>query len=130
LTEARKGEKINLERENQPARVRRYRMNGWTNRETWLVNLWIGEGAIGDLHGVQEQARYFAETGESSAPYRMGEWLREQVQEVCDGYPTGDGLAADLLGAALAAVNWDEIARHFTDEAIQNEAEQTANANA
>ena len=105
-------------------------MNGWTNRETWLVNLWISEGAIGDLHGVEEQARYFAETGESSAPYRMGEWLREQVRGACDEYPTGDGLAADLLGAALASVNWDEIAEHYVEDAIRNEAEQTANANA
>ena len=104
--------------------------NGWSNYETWLVNLWLGEGIIGELHGVEEQARAFAESGESSAPHRMGEWLREQVQEVCDGYPTGDGLAADLLGAALASVNWDEIAEHYVEDAIRNEEEQTANANA
>jgi hypothetical protein len=42
----------------------------------------------------------------------------------------GDGLAADLLGAALAAVNWDEIAEHYVEDAIRNEEEQTANANA
>jgi hypothetical protein len=102
-------------------------MNGWTNRETWLVNLWISEGAIGDPQSVEEQARYFAESGESSAPYRMAEYLRESVREVCN---VGDGLAADLLGAALAAVNWDEIAEHYVEDAIRNEEEQTANANA
>lgn len=107
-------------------------MNGWTNRETWLVNLWIGEGAIGDPHGVDEQGRYFAERYEKhNACYRMAQWLKEQVTEIgCGSYPTGDGLAADLLGAALASVNWDEIAEHYVEDAIRNEEEQTANANA
>jgi hypothetical protein len=104
--------------------------NGWANYETWLANLWITEGALGDPMGVEEQARYFAENGEDAAPTRMGEWLFEQVQEVCDGYPTGDGLAADLLGAALSRVDWRTIGKHYTDEAIENERQQTENANA
>lgn len=104
--------------------------NGWANKETWLANLWITEGALGDPMGVEEQARYFAENGEDAAPTRMGEWLFEQVQEVCDGYPTGDGLAADLLGTALSRVDWYTIGKHYTDEAIENERQQTENANA
>lgn len=108
--------------------------NGWSNYETWLVNLWLGEGIIGDLHGVEEQARAFAESNDSDgnfAAYEMGRWLKEQVTEIgCGSYPTGDGLAADLLGASLSRVDWTEIGRHYTDQAIQNEAEQTENANA
>jgi hypothetical protein len=104
--------------------------NGWTNHETWLVNLWLGEGAIGDLMGVEEQGRYFAERNDKHVAVRkMSEWLREQV----DGIAIGDqpaGLAADLIGSAMAAVNWDEIAEHFVEDAIRNEAEQTENANA
>ncbi|CAB4149109.1 hypothetical protein UFOVP529_49 [uncultured Caudovirales phage] len=104
--------------------------NGWTNHETWLVNLWINEGAAGDLFEIEEQARHFAEMNdEPAATYKMGAWLREQV----DGIAIGDqpaGLAADLIGSAMAAVNWDEIAEHFVGDAIRNEAEQTENANA
>ena len=105
--------------------------NGWANYETWLANLWITEGALGDPMGVEEQARYFAENGEDAAPTRMGEWLKEQTEEMLDEADnrTG-GLAVDLLGAALSRVDWRTIGKHYTDEAIENERQQTENANA
>ena len=105
--------------------------NGWANKETWLANLWITEGVLGDPMGVEEQARYYAENGEDAAPSRMGEWLKEQTEEMLDeaNLRTG-GLAADLLGAALSRVDWRTIGKHYTDEAIENERQQTENANA
>ena len=105
--------------------------NGWSNYETWLANLWLGEGIIGDLHGVEEQARAFAESNDSDgnfAAYEMGRWLREEVSSTLPEATVG--LATDLLGASLARIDWTEIARHYTDDAIRNEQEQTANANA
>lgn len=106
--------------------------NGWANHETWLVNLWINEGAIGDPQEVEEQGRHFAETYEqSSATRKMAAWLREQVESIAIGDTlTASGLAADLLGSAMASVDWDEIAEHYVEDAIRNEEEQTANANA
>ena len=101
--------------------------NGWTNHETWLVNLWINEGLL-DLFEVGEQARHFAEQDEDNAAWEMAKWLREQVDEVIGDQPVG--LAADLIGSAMASVNWEEIAVHFTDEAIENERQQTENAEA
>lgn len=104
--------------------------NGWANHETWLVNLWINEGAIGDPQEVEEQGRHFAETYEqSSATYKMAAWLREQVEGLAIGELPA-GLASDLIGSALASVDWDEIAEHYVQDAIRNEEEQTANANA
>ena len=105
--------------------------NGWSNYETWLVNLWLGEGIIGELHGVEEQARAFAENNgsdETIAAYEMGKWLKEEVTNTLP--EAAVGLVTDLLGASLSRVDWREIAKHYTDQAIQNEAEQTANANA
>lgn len=105
-------------------------MNGWTNRETWLVNLWISEGEIGDPQEVDEQARYFAERNdEHAATRKMAEWLEEQVREISCGHISG-GLAGDLIGAAIAAVNWEEIAEHYVADQIKLEEELTANANA
>lgn len=105
--------------------------NGWANKETWLANLWITEGALGDPHGVGEQARYYAENGEDAAPSRMGEWLKEQTEEMLDeANLRTSGLAADLLGTALSRVDWCTIGKHYTDEAIENERQQTENANA
>ena len=105
--------------------------NGWANKETWLANLWITEGALGDPMGVGEQARYYAENGEDAAPTRMGEWLKEQTEEMLDeANLRTSGLAADLLGTALSRVDWRTIGKHYTDEAIENERQQTENANA
>ena len=108
--------------------------NGWANKETWLANVWIGDGALGDPMGVEEQARYFAENGEDAAPTRMGEWLKEQTEEMLTAYGSiplhATGLGADLLGTALARVDWYTIGKHYTDEAIENERQQTENANA
>lgn len=104
--------------------------NGWTNWETWVTNLWIDEGLL-DLFEVGEQARYFAETNDSDpnfAAYELGRWIREQVEEFIGEQPAG--LVSDYVGGCLSSVDWTEIARHHTDEAIRNEQEQTANAEA
>lgn len=101
--------------------------NGWTNWETWVTNLWINEGML-DQFEMGEQARHFAETDESTAAYEMGKWVREQIEEIVGEQPAG--LVSDYIGGCISAVNWTEIAGHYTDEAIQNEQEQTENANA
>lgn len=110
--------------------------NGWTNWETWVTNLWIDEGLL-DLFEVGEQARYFAETNDSDpnfSAYEMGKWMREQVESVIDElyFPpiSKSSLVSDLVSGCLSSVDWTEIAKHHTDEAIRNEQEQTENANA
>lgn len=66
--------------------------NGWTNYETWLVNLWHGESlaTITDLTADQAEA-----------------YVEETLEMACDS-----GFEGDLLRGAMAAVNWHEIAEH------------------
>jgi hypothetical protein len=107
-----------------------HKYNGWTNWETWVTNLWINEGLL-DQFEMGEQARYFAETDEESATYDMAGWIREQVENIIDELwlnKTSAGIVNDFVGGCLGDVNWMEIASHWVDEAIQNEKEQTANA--
>lgn len=81
--------------------------NGWTNYETWLVNLWTdGDGYVTELAATSEDHR-----GEAS------ERLRGYVQETyLDGVDAGATLASDLLNAAMSEVNWFEIVESRKEE--------------
>lgn len=69
--------------------------NGWTNRETWLVNVWYGDAL---------------EPGEFDSP----EALRDWIEEVCGPIPE-TGLIADMLGGAWDRVNWHELYEHYQE---------------
>jgi hypothetical protein len=64
--------------------------NGWTNYETWLVNLWHGESLATITDLTPEQAQ---------------EYVEETLEMACDS-----GFEGDLLRGALSAVSWKEIA--------------------
>jgi len=101
--------------------------NGWTNYETWCVNLWIeNEPGTYDYsrnlaRDALEAARDEADDSPSSLTVkeRAVRILADRLLEWVEGdlVPNlGDTLAADLLGAALSEVNWDEIASHYVEE--------------
>lgn len=97
--------------------------NGWTNYETWLVNLWM-DNEKGSQDFFREQAKEIYEdaaakpymTREEVARQRFADWLKEFHEE---NRPELPGVYGDLLGAALSAVNWDEIARHYIDAVLE-----------
>jgi hypothetical protein len=101
--------------------------NGWTNYETWLVNLWM-DNEQGSHEFFRETAREIYD-GHEPIPdtrltraevtrFRFADWLKEHHEE---NMPEMPGVYGDLLGGALSSVNWDEIARHYI-EAIEEEA--------
>jgi len=105
--------------------------NGWTNYETWLVNLWM-DNEQGSQEFFREKAREIYD-GDEPIPdarltraevtrFRFADWLKEYHEENRPEMPTC-GVYHDLLSGALSEVNWDEIARHYI-EAI----EEAANA--
>ena len=85
--------------------------NGWTNYETWLVNLWLGNepGTEGDCRDMAVEEI----NGQDSA-YQLGMTLKDYVEDILPDL--GASLAADLMGAALSEVNWQEIAEHYLED--------------
>ena len=63
--------------------------NGWTNRETWLVNVWGNPESREDV-----------------------QMLKEMLEEQYDELP--NGILKDMLD--LSAINWSELEEHFEEE--------------
>ena len=78
--------------------------NGWTNKETWLVNLWYGEA-------ITEQ---IAEQG-----YQDYCDIREYVEYIaheCEAMSCmPSGLLMDFINDAFSEVNWDELENHHNN---------------
>jgi hypothetical protein len=62
--------------------------NGWTNRATWLVNVWFNPESLDDV----QSARAAIEEAEDSVPDYMRDFL------------------------CTDEINWDELEAHFTTE--------------
>lgn len=113
------------------------RYNGWTNYPTWCVNLWLSndEGLYNEAQAKAEYAVIYADdhpniaaniwTEEETRRYVLAEDLKSWV---CDdlmpdlAVTAGDfagGLASDLIGYALGAVNWNEIADAWLVDAVE-----------
>ena len=76
--------------------------NGWANYETWCVNLWLTNEPTTD-----EDLTAIVKRNEES--YIKADRLQEYVASLNEEILDKAGLATDLLGNALAHVNWREI---------------------
>lgn len=85
--------------------------NGWTNYETWNVNLWMDNG--GSDSYWRERAEELRDVSD------LAREIREQHEE---NMPEVSGCFADL-GAALRSVNWYEIAEHYIADLEPEESE-------
>ena len=101
--------------------------NGWTNYETWAVNLWLdNEEGTHDYWREQAQSQWNLatptsySTREEVAIQCLAEVLKDEHDEARPEMP---GVYGDLLGAALEEVNWREIAVHFMDGIDKEESE-------
>jgi hypothetical protein len=98
--------------------------NGWTNYETWLVNLWM------DNDGSDSMVREWAEeclqdaidkgcdanSLRNDAAYELGQRIRMYHDEMQESTIEVFGVFADLINASLREVNWYEIAEHYTND--------------
>jgi hypothetical protein len=84
--------------------------NGWTNYETWRVNLEIFDGmTAGDFYSFSVYT--------SDCAHELGDDLKNYATEILESEGTS-GLTFDYAMAFLSAVNWREIAQHMIDDYI------------
>lgn len=97
--------------------------NGWTNYETWLVNLWIDNS--GDQDYWNDSSRDLFEyskgdstfTKEENAIADLADLMREYYDELAGQWmPDQSSMFADMINASMREVNWREIAEHYIDE--------------
>ena len=105
--------------------------NGWTNYETWAVNLWMSDSEMqaGYWQGVAEAI--VSEYSDESEVDHLAQATRELAEQMKNEYqsemPEVSGVWADLLGSAIERVDWREIAAHLV-EAAAEEIDQEANS--
>ena len=103
--------------------TRRY--NGWTNYETWCVNLWMSNdhGSYLYWQEISEKCCNNATddanvasgiwTKRGAARFRLADVMESEIRESAPDL--GASMFADLLGSALDEVNWHEIAQSWID---------------
>ena len=73
--------------------------NGWSNHETWLVNVWLGD--------------YFNERADE------GELITHEYIMLCVENAMAEyideayGLALDLILSVMSGINYRELAQHY-----------------
>ena len=91
--------------------------NGWSNYETWRINLEIFDGVtLEDLNTVEVD------------PYNLKDYLQEYAEEIVFldshiGNKTPSSLMEDYARAFLSDVNWYEIAEHIIKDHIEENQE-------
>ena len=93
--------------------MNRKEYNGWTNYETWLVALWVGNEPYLN-EAIQELVLQHADDHGFALDTTVKDFISELVNE---SVPEA-GLASDLIGAALSEVDWQDITEHYVDKLL------------
>lgn len=97
--------------------MERKEYNGWTNYETWLVNLWMDndEGSQANWRGVAIECIEAADD-QDEAEGKLADQIKEEHEQRAEEATGENGWLADLIGAALGEVDWREIAAHLVSD--------------
>lgn len=89
--------------------------NGWTNYETWRVNLEMLDGMTPEDFGFRRREFLDSDRRESFTE-RLADALEMHVCEIVE--MDAKGFALDLAQSFLARVDWQEIAEHMADDYV------------
>ena len=86
--------------------------NGWTNYQTWVINLWLNNDS-GTCDYILELADEALETEYPKAT------LMDSIKEYIEEYNpiTEASLYSDLMQSAIDSANYYEIAEHWLESA-------------
>ena len=76
--------------------------NGWSNRETWLVNLWLGND-MSSYDFLQRICKKRCETWEKTE--ELEAHFQDELEEMFDA----PSFWSDILGTSLYRVDWYRI---------------------
>jgi hypothetical protein len=88
--------------------------NGWTNYETWCLNIWIDN----DQYLAERKAELIREVTlhyDDKQAYELSLLLENMVEELKDN-ALEVGLLSDLLGGAIGKINFFELAEHYIED--------------
>ena len=100
--------------------------NGWTNYETWAVNLWISNVESSYRYWRKQAALQRKKAVECSrvkdgiwtegkaAVFHLADQMRDEISEETPELEAS--VYSDLLSSALGEVNWEEIAGSWMED--------------
>ena len=92
--------------------------NGWTNRATWLVKLWIDNDEGSQGYWLEEAGNAAKQHG-NNAKWLLADQLEGETQDTADAMASGEygkmsdtqrAWLGDMTSAGLSHVDWAEIA--------------------
>lgn len=101
--------------------------NGWINKQSWSVALWL-DNDYNTYHYVLAMVEQIKSDAPTSDQVGRGVWTVEQYirftladrleELVKDSNPLADSatMYTDLLSHAIAAVDWQAVAGHYLEE--------------
>lgn len=99
------------------------RYNGWTNYETWAVDLWIGNEESEYNYWCEQAHGVKRDYPKDEQGYTLADMLKDRIEEEAEHAIPDASMFSDLLRAAISEVDFGEIAKGLLD-AVEEEEEE------